>query len=105
MLGAACLILSSIVPSGIFYKEWPVITLAILGKVSVSLLLQIFICICRLRLEWASPLTRVMCGRASFSPQQSGILLSQHAPPLPGLLNNHSNSHLVSIDWAPSWLH
>ena len=34
-LGAACLILSSIVPSGIFYKEWPVITLAILGKVSL----------------------------------------------------------------------
>ena len=34
-LGAACLVLSSIVPSGIFYKEWPVITLAILGKVSL----------------------------------------------------------------------
>ena len=33
-LGAACLILSALVPSGIFYKEWPVITLAILGKVS-----------------------------------------------------------------------
>ena len=36
-LGAACLILSSIVPSGIFYKEWPVITLAILGKVTCFL--------------------------------------------------------------------
>ena len=34
--GAACLILSSIFPSGYFYKEWPVITLVILGKVSVS---------------------------------------------------------------------
>ena len=43
MLGAACLILSSIVPSGIFYKEWPVITLAILGKVSISILVHICI--------------------------------------------------------------
>jgi len=36
-LGAGCLILSSLVPSGIFHKEWPVITLAILGKVGVGL--------------------------------------------------------------------
>jgi len=35
--GAACLILSSIFPSGYFYKEWPVITLVILGKVGVGL--------------------------------------------------------------------
>ena len=83
-LGAACLILSSIVPSGIFYKEWPVITLAILGKVSVSY--SKFVSILTCRWEWALLSTLVMCGRVNSSPLQSGILLSQHAPPLPGFL-------------------
>jgi len=37
LVGASCLVLSALVPPGIFYKEWPVVTLAILGKVGVGL--------------------------------------------------------------------
>merc|ERR1719309_1582542 len=36
-LGALCLTVSAIVPEGIFYKEWPVVTLAIIGKTGMGL--------------------------------------------------------------------
>lgn len=35
--GAICLLLSSLVPANMFYKEWPVVTLALIGKMSIGL--------------------------------------------------------------------
>ena len=105
-LGAGCLILSSLVPSGIFHKEWPVITLAILGKVSVSQSKSVSILLHRW--EWVLPLTQVMYGPASFSPLQSGILLFQPAPHLPGFFDNSHclfGCNKLFVDWVPLWLH